>query len=126
MDRLSPRTADAHEAIAVRLGLTDDDRAARIPSGTMPIYKNRNGWAHDRNRPTKEFERVRGTDDVEALFVHKNANHCGVQIADLIARPIAMHVLRPEQKNRAYADIESKLRRSPDGKVEGWGLKCFP
>ncbi|AKV04344.1 Mrr restriction system protein [Labilithrix luteola] len=42
------RTADAHEAIANALGLTPDDRAQRVPSGVQPIYKNRNGWAHDR------------------------------------------------------------------------------
>lgn len=42
------KTSDAHEAVADRLGLTADDRAARIPSGVQPLYKNRNGWAHDR------------------------------------------------------------------------------
>ena len=42
------RTADAHQAVAARLGLDDADRAARVPSGVQPLYKNRNGWAHDR------------------------------------------------------------------------------
>ncbi len=42
------RTADAHEAVANALSLTSDDRAERVPSGVQPIYKNRNGWAHDR------------------------------------------------------------------------------
>lgn len=42
------RTADAHEAVAKALDLTPDDRAERVPSGVQPIYKNRNGWAHDR------------------------------------------------------------------------------
>jgi restriction system protein len=41
-------TADAHEAVAAKLGLTNDDRAERVPSGVQPVYKNRNGWAHDR------------------------------------------------------------------------------
>lgn len=40
--------AKAHEAVASKLGLTADDRAERVPSGVQPIYKNRNGWAHDR------------------------------------------------------------------------------
>jgi len=40
--------ATAHEAIADRLALTPDDRAERVPSGVQPIFKNRNGWAHDR------------------------------------------------------------------------------
>jgi len=42
------RASDAHEAVATRLGLSDEDRAERVPSGVQPLYKNRNGWAHDR------------------------------------------------------------------------------
>lgn len=63
---------------------------------------------------------------MEPLFAQKQANHCGLQLADLIARPIGSHVLRPDQPNRAYEIIEGKLRRSPDGLVEGWGLKYYP
>ena len=70
-------------------------------------------------------EAVKGS-EMEPLFVHKQANHCGLQLADLIARPIGIHTLRPAQPNRAYEVIEGKYRRSPEGVVEGWGLKCFP
>jgi restriction system protein len=42
------RTADAHEAVASALRLGAEDRAERVPSGVQPLYKNRNGWAHDR------------------------------------------------------------------------------
>lgn len=42
------RTAGAHELVAERLGLSDADKAELLPSGQQPIYKNRNGWAHDR------------------------------------------------------------------------------
>lgn len=42
------RTADAHEAVAAALRLSAEDRAERVPSGVQPLYKNRNGWAHDR------------------------------------------------------------------------------
>ena len=38
----------AHEAAAVALGLTDEDRQQLVPSGTQRMYKNRAGWAHDR------------------------------------------------------------------------------
>ena len=62
----------------------------------------------------------------EPLFVPKLCNSSGLQLADLVARPIGRHRLNPSQENRAYAIVERKLRRSPDGKVEGWGLKCFP
>jgi restriction system protein len=38
----------AHDAAAVALGLTDEDRAQMLSSGTQQVYKNRAGWAHDR------------------------------------------------------------------------------
>lgn len=46
--------------------------------------------------------------------------------ACLVARPIGLHVLRPTQTNRTWLLIEPKLRRSKTGRVEGYGLKCFP
>lgn len=63
---------------------------------------------------------------IDILFVDKKANSSGLQIADLTARPIGQHVMRPDQANRAYSIIERKLRRSPTGKIDGWGLKVFP
>jgi len=39
----------------------------------------------------------------------KSAGGLGLQFADLIARPIGIHVLRPEQQNRAWNIIEEKL-----------------
>ncbi len=62
----------------------------------------------------------------EIQLVDKKANSSGLQLADLIARPIGMSVLRPDQHNRAFEMIRTKLDRSKTGKIEGWGLKCFP
>lgn len=62
----------------------------------------------------------------ELVFAHKLINSAGLQIADLTARPIALHHLRPDQPNRAFDVIKPKLRRSPTGDTEGWGLKIFP
>lgn len=45
---LGVRASDAHEAVAARLGLDANARGERVPSGVPPLYKNRNGWAHDR------------------------------------------------------------------------------
>ncbi|HRI68555.1 MAG TPA: winged helix-turn-helix domain-containing protein [Polyangium sp.] len=42
------RASVAHEAVASRLGLSDADKAELLPSGQQPMFKNRNGWAHDR------------------------------------------------------------------------------
>ena len=39
---------DVHEAAATALGLSAEDREARLPSGKQTVYKNRAGWAHDR------------------------------------------------------------------------------
>src|SRR6202142_3361034 len=40
--------ADVYEALAGEMGLTPDDRAELLPSGTQAVFKNRIGWAHDR------------------------------------------------------------------------------
>jgi hypothetical protein len=63
---------------------------------------------------------------LEIMFVDKKANSTGLQLADLTARPIGLKCMRPNQANRAYDIIEPKLRRSPRGRVEGWGFKAFP
>lgn len=42
------RAPDAHEAVAALVGLSDEAKAALLPSGRQPVYKNRIGWAHDR------------------------------------------------------------------------------
>jgi hypothetical protein len=56
----------------------------------------------------------------------KRANSTGLQIADLVARPIGLSIVREGQPNRAYDLLQPKIRRSPSGKVSGWGLKVFP
>jgi len=60
------------------------------------------------------------------VMVPKTANSAGLQLTDLMARPVALHHLRPGQPNRAFEIIATKLRRNPAGKVEGWGLKLLP
>jgi restriction system protein len=42
------RARDAHDAAADALGLSESDKAERLPSGKQAVYKNRAGWAHDR------------------------------------------------------------------------------
>ncbi len=51
-------------------------------------------------------------------FVSKKANSSGLQLADLIARPVGLSVLRPGQTNRAFDIIKEKIRPGM--------LKCFP
>lgn len=50
------------------------------------------------------------------IFADKKSNSCGLQLADLTARPIGIHYLRPEQNNVAYDIVKNKIRR----------IKIFP
>ncbi|MDP0492027.1 MAG: DUF3800 domain-containing protein [Verrucomicrobiota bacterium JB023] len=42
------------------------------------------------------------------VFASKKCNSTGLQIADLVARPIGLHALKPEQVNRAYDILATK------------------
>lgn len=71
-----------------------------------------------------------GTDfakiDYRIRFMDKQSNSTGLQIADLVARPIGLKVFRPEQTNQAFDVIKGKLITHPNGDYEGRGLKIFP
>jgi hypothetical protein len=80
-----------------------------------------------------EFRRVCGGDNYlqkplpfAMVLAPKQSNAPGMQIADLVARPIGIKTLRPEKPNRAYDILEPKFRRNPQGEIRGWGLKTFP
>jgi hypothetical protein len=101
------------------------------PAGIVHVVFESRGSREDAELEL-EFRRLapagpEGSNDrFEPVFASKGTNSTGLQLADLIARPIGRYVLKPEQPNRAYEIIERKLRRSPAGEVSGWGLKCFP
>ncbi len=63
---------------------------------------------------------------LELVMVPKTANSAGLQLADLIARPIGLYVLRPEQPNRAFDIIRTKFHRTTTGEIEGCGLLRIP
>lgn len=62
----------------------------------------------------------------EMKFAPKQANMTGLQIADLVARPIGRHVIKKGQPNRALEIIKDKLYTGGTGRYEEWGLKIFP
>nr|VFJ52175.1 MAG: Protein of unknown function (DUF3800) [Candidatus Kentron sp. DK] len=62
----------------------------------------------------------------EVVFVDKKQNLPGLQLADLVCHPIGRHLLKPEQKNRAYEVLKKKFPRGSREKSEGHGLKTFP
>lgn len=65
-------------------------------------------------------------DNLAIRFMDKRHNSTGLQLADLVAHPVGRHVINPQQPNRAFDLIEPKLRRGPNGRVFGYGLKIFP
>ena len=62
----------------------------------------------------------------EIIFADKKSNSCGLQLADLVARPVGLSVLRPEHPNQTSKIIKEKFDRNDAGQIEGWGLKRFP
>lgn len=67
----------------------------------------------------------------EVIFSDKKVMSSGLQLADLVARPVGLNTFRPEQKNRAFDVLKNKFYcdggRSNVGKgYEGVGLKHFP
>lgn len=62
----------------------------------------------------------------EIIMANKQANSAGLQLADLVARPIGIKSLNPEKDNRAYEIIETKFHRNEGGRIDGVGLKVYP
>lgn len=73
-----------------------------------------------------EFRRIRDGNhylcndtfpDLDLEIVSKKANSAGLQIADLVARPLGLKIAKPDQENRAMKIIQEKLAK---------GIKVFP
>lgn len=67
----------------------------------------------------------------EIVFADKKSYSSGLQLADLVARPIGIAILRPEQPNRASEVLKHKFfcsggRRHVGAGYENWGLKIHP
>lgn len=85
-----------------------------------------------------EFRRICDGDNAlghklpfDVKFADKKVNSAGLQLSDLVARPIGLHVLRPEQSNRAFEVLRKKFycdggRENVGNNYEGFGLKRLP
>lgn len=67
----------------------------------------------------------------EIIFADKKTNSSGLQLADLVARPVGLSVLRPDQENRAFDVLKRKFycsggRGCVGEGFENWGLKIYP
>ena len=65
------------------------------------------------------------------VFASKKVNSCGLQLADLVARPVGLSVIRPQHQNRAYEVLKKKFycaggREKVGEEFENWGLKIYP
>jgi hypothetical protein len=60
------------------------------------------------------------------VMADKRANSEGLQLADMVARPVALSVLRPGQPNRAMDILRTKLWSDAGGRAQGFGLKVYP
>jgi len=85
-----------------------------------------------------EFRRICGGQNAteerlsfEILFSDKKAMSSGLQLADLVARPIGLSVFRVGQANRAFEVLRKKFfcaggRKKVGEDYQEWGLKIFP
>jgi len=67
----------------------------------------------------------------QIILADKRVNSAGLQLADLVARPIGINYLRPAKRNRAFETLRPKFfcrdgRKGVGKNFEGWGLKIFP
>jgi hypothetical protein len=98
---------------------------------TVLVFESR-GKREDRELEA-EFDRVMATtkmrgmaDSFRFTIANKQANSSGLQLADLVARPIGTHVIHRDQPNRAWERVLERMPKSPSGAVQGWGLKIYP
>ena len=61
---------------------------------------------------------------LDIRFANKQTNSSGLQIADLVAHPIARHIVKRNQPNKAFDIVKEKLLGYPEYKEIG--LKCHP
>ncbi|NDL70168.1 DUF3800 domain-containing protein [Vreelandella alkaliphila] len=67
----------------------------------------------------------------EILFADKKVMSSGLQLADLVARPIGLMTLRPDQPNRTFDTLKYKFyceggRDCTGAGYEGYGMQIFP
>ena len=53
----------------------------------------------------------------EIVFADKKTNSAGLQLADLVARPVGLSVLRPGQSNRAFDVLQTKFYTNESGNL---------
>lgn len=118
--------------IALRYGLERIAYFLKDQIATTHIVVEKRGKTED-DELELEFRRIcngenyfKQTLPFEFVFADKKSNSAGLQLADLVARPIGLHIIKPAQENRAFEIIAEKFYTDKQGNREGYGLKCFP
>lgn len=67
----------------------------------------------------------------DIIFADKRVNSTGLQLADLVARPVGMSLVKYGQENRAFHALKRKFfcsggRKNVGTGFENWGLKIYP
>ncbi len=86
------------------------------------IINNGSGFINGRDVEALRFQRKIH----KMIFLTKQHNENGHQIADLTAYPVARFALNKNKLNSAFDIVKTKFRCSPAGKIKGYGLKIFP
>lgn len=125
------RARDAQEALAERLGLTDEEKAELLPSRAQAVYKNRIGWAHDAlKRAQLSGSPSRGrwliTDagrELAKKFPDGLPPEEGTRIANLDRRT-PIKVLLGEEEPENDPPVKEKVTQSPQERIDA-GLKSI-
>lgn len=64
--------------------------------------------------------------NLKLRMASKQTNCAGLQLADLIARPIGLSILRPTQPNRGFDLVRKKFITDSKGNYMGYGLSILP
>lgn len=103
----------------------------QVGKKTSVVFESRG--ANEDAQLELEYRRILDTTRVNGLaqtlvfrIASKQVNSSGLQLADMVARPIGLKVIRPTQPNRAWDLIEPKVARSATGNIYGYGLKVYP
>jgi hypothetical protein len=130
--RLRHQIAENPYHVGLRFGLERIFYFLRQPLSLTHVVVEQRGKVED-DELELEFRRIcvgdnylRKTLPFQLIFADKKSNSAGLQIADLVARPIGLHILRPEQNNRAFEVVNDKFYRNGQGDKRGYGLKCYP
>jgi len=83
-------------------------------------------WLNLKIRGTRYLQAREIEDRVVGLNLRaKQDNVAGLQLADLVVSPIGRHLLGKSDK-ADWQIVEGKFRRSPRGRVDGYGLVVLP